>query len=78
MGIMTRIARSAVFADVPVVDLGQGDRINLGIAAILSRLDKDWLLQIERKTMDVLLDNIPWSYTKIFLPWNPYLITVEW
>ncbi len=37
---MTRIAPSAVFAEVPVVDLGQGDRINLGVAAILSRLDK--------------------------------------
>jgi AhpD family alkylhydroperoxidase len=35
---MTRIAPSAAFADVPIVDLGQGDRINLGIAAILSRL----------------------------------------
>ena len=45
---------------------------------ILSRRDKDWLLQVERKTMDVLLDNIPWGYTQIFLPWNPYLITVEW
>lgn len=45
---------------------------------ILSRRDKDWLLQIERKTMDVLLDNIPWGYTHIHLPWNPYLITVEW
>jgi AhpD family alkylhydroperoxidase len=40
IGIMTRIAPSAVFADVSVVDLGQGDRINLGVAAILSRLDK--------------------------------------
>jgi AhpD family alkylhydroperoxidase len=40
VGIMTRIAPSAVFADVSVVDLGQGDRINLGVAAILSRLDK--------------------------------------
>jgi AhpD family alkylhydroperoxidase len=37
---MTRIAPSTVFAEVPVVDLGQGDRINIGVAAILSRLDK--------------------------------------
>lgn len=37
---MTRIAPSDAFADVPVVDLGQGDRINLGVAAIVSRLPK--------------------------------------
>jgi AhpD family alkylhydroperoxidase len=35
---MTRIAASDAFADIPVVDLGQGDRINLGVAAIVSRL----------------------------------------
>jgi AhpD family alkylhydroperoxidase len=32
---MARIAPSGVFASVPVDDLGQGDRINLGVAAIL-------------------------------------------
>jgi AhpD family alkylhydroperoxidase len=37
---MTRIAPSSAFADVPVVDLGQGDRINLGVAAIVGRLPK--------------------------------------
>lgn len=36
---MTRIAQSTAFANVPVVDLGQGDRINLGVAAILGRLE---------------------------------------
>ena len=34
---MARIAPSTVFASVPVEDLGQGDRINLGVAAILGR-----------------------------------------
>jgi AhpD family alkylhydroperoxidase len=37
---MTRIAPSDAFADIPVVDVGQGDRINLGVAAIVSRLPK--------------------------------------
>jgi AhpD family alkylhydroperoxidase len=37
---MTRIAPSAAFADVPLVELGQGDRINLGVAAIIGRLGK--------------------------------------
>src|SRR5262245_65595016 len=33
--MMTRIAPSTAFASVPVDGLGQGDRINLGVAAIL-------------------------------------------
>ncbi|OBJ90464.1 carboxymuconolactone decarboxylase family protein [Mycobacterium asiaticum] len=33
-----RIARSAAFAEIPTQDLGQGDRINLGVAGIMSRL----------------------------------------
>jgi hypothetical protein len=44
----------------------------------LSRSDVHWLLQVERKTMDVLLEKIPWGYTTITLPWNNYLIYVEW
>ena len=44
----------------------------------LSRNDGHWLLQVERKTMDVLLEKLPWGYTTITLPWNNYLIYVEW
>lgn len=35
---MTRIVPSEAFAAVPLEDLGQGDRINLGVAAIIGRL----------------------------------------
>ncbi|SPM26650.1 Alkylhydroperoxidase family enzyme, contains CxxC motif, partial [Mycobacterium terramassiliense] len=35
---LTRIAPSEAFAAVPTQDLGQGDRINLGVAAIMGRL----------------------------------------
>ncbi len=37
-----------------------------------------WRLQVEQKTLDVLLDSIPWGYSTISLPWNGYLIFVEW
>jgi AhpD family alkylhydroperoxidase len=37
---MTRVAPSSAFADIPVVDIGQGDRINLGVASLVSRLPK--------------------------------------
>lgn len=35
---VTRIAPSEAFAAVPTQDLGQGDRINLGVAAVIGRL----------------------------------------
>ena len=35
---MARIEASDVFAGVHTTDLGQGDRINLGVAGIMSRL----------------------------------------
>jgi AhpD family alkylhydroperoxidase len=35
---MARIEPSDAFAAIPTVDLGQGDRINLGVAGIMSRL----------------------------------------
>ena len=35
---MTRIEPSTAFAAVPTTDLGQGDRINLGVAGIIGRL----------------------------------------
>lgn len=35
---MTRIQPSSAFAAVPIQDLGQGDRINLGVASIMGRL----------------------------------------
>ena len=45
---------------------------------ILTRKGNGWLLQVERKTLDVLVDRIPWVYNPVRLPWNDYLITVEW
>lgn len=35
---MARVAGSDEFSGVPTADLGRGDRINLGVAAIMSRL----------------------------------------
>ena len=35
---MARIEASDAFAAIPTTDLGQGDRINLGVAGIMSRL----------------------------------------
>jgi hypothetical protein len=45
---------------------------------LLTKKENGWLLQVERKTLDVLLDNIPWGYSTITLLWNKYLVFVEW
>jgi Contractile injection system tape measure protein len=45
---------------------------------IVTPKESNWQLQVERKTMDVLLDSIPWGFSTITLPWNDYLIFTEW
>ncbi len=45
---------------------------------LITQKNNGWLLQVERKTLDVLLESIPWGYATITLPWNGYLIHVEW
>ncbi|MEI6756333.1 MAG: hypothetical protein FDX18_11150 [Chlorobium sp.] len=45
---------------------------------LLSVKEEGWLLQVERKTLDVLLDSLPWGYSTVLLPWNDYHIHVEW
>lgn len=40
--------------------------------------DGDWLLQVERKSIDILLDHLPWSISMVKLPWMPQILWVEW
>lgn len=42
------------------------------------RNDTDWLLQVEPKSWDVLLDHLPWGIGMIKLPWMENLLWVEW
>ena len=37
-----------------------------------------YLLQIERKTIDILLESLPFAINTIKLPWNEYLLYTEW
>lgn len=45
---------------------------------ILSKQPNGWKLTIERTTVDVLLDRLPWSISMIVLPWSNEMIYVEW
>lgn len=45
---------------------------------LLTQKESGWLLQIERKTIDVLVDSIPWGYNTLTFSWSDNLIFVEW
>jgi hypothetical protein len=40
--------------------------------------DGDWLLRVENRTVDILLDQLPWGTSLIKLPWMSRLLKVEW
>ncbi|MEI6333083.1 MAG: contractile injection system tape measure protein [Methylococcaceae bacterium] len=42
------------------------------------RDDGDWLLQVENKTVDILLNQLPWGISMIKLPWTQRMLWVEW
>jgi hypothetical protein len=44
----------------------------------LSTRDGHWLLRIERRTFDVLLDRLPWTFAWVRLPWMSFPLQVEW
>ena len=44
---------------------------------ILKR-ENGWSLKIERTTVDMLIDRLPWGISIITLPWNKELIYAEW
>ena len=47
-------------------------------SGILSRKESGWLLQVERKPYDVLLERLPWSISIIKLSWMKQPLHVEW
>ncbi|TCD10400.1 hypothetical protein EZ449_08595 [Pedobacter frigidisoli] len=45
---------------------------------ILNYKDGSWNLAVEKKGFDILFDQLPWGFSIIKLPWNKYLIQVNW
>jgi hypothetical protein len=37
-----------------------------------------WNLKVERKTLDILVDQVPWTFRMIFHSWMPRPLHVEW
>lgn len=46
--------------------------------AIIEKKDGAWLVRIQRTSLDILLDSLPWSISVIRLPWTQHLIQTEW
>jgi hypothetical protein len=44
----------------------------------LLKTESGWRVQIERKTLDILLDRLPWGIGLVKMPWMPELLMVEW
>ncbi|MCK9636297.1 MAG: contractile injection system tape measure protein [Methylobacter tundripaludum] len=44
----------------------------------LSASEGSWLLRVERKTYDVVLERFPWSWQWFKLPWMEHPFRVEW
>lgn len=45
---------------------------------LLTREANGWSIYVERMTVDVLIDHLPWSLSIVKMPWNDDLIYVEW
>ena len=44
----------------------------------LFRAEAGWILKVEQKTIDILLDKLPWGIGTIKLPWMDTVLNVEW
>ncbi|MFN0276475.1 MAG: contractile injection system tape measure protein, partial [Chitinophagales bacterium] len=44
----------------------------------LTFLDDEWLLQVEQKTVDILMNKMPWGVSYIKLPWMKHVLRTEW
>jgi hypothetical protein len=44
----------------------------------LERADTHWRLRVESRAFDMLLDDLPWAFKTVRLPWMPEVLHVEW
>lgn len=45
---------------------------------ILTEYEDKWILKVERKAFDILIERIPWSFSIIKFPWMRKILYVEW
>lgn len=44
----------------------------------IEKTEREWVLTVEERAFDILLDSIPWSYKLVRLPWMENILKVNW
>ena len=60
------------------ISLERFSQIFLQRKGAIKQRDGQWLLQVEKKPQDVLLNKLPWPIQVIQLPWMENIMIVEW
>jgi len=45
---------------------------------LVQKTDKNFSIQVEKSSIDILLESLPFGILTIKLPWNEYFIYTEW
>ncbi len=45
---------------------------------VLRAQNKQWELEVEPQSFDMLIDHLPWSFGHIKLPWMEKLVFTKW
>jgi len=73
--LQAAIAQAPILKDMSIPAFRSTFLLRQGI---LSTRDGAWLLRVERKTFDVVLDRFPWNTDWVKLPWMQTALRVEW
>ncbi|NOQ72218.1 MAG: hypothetical protein GQ574_09470 [Crocinitomix sp.] len=44
----------------------------------LTEFEESWLLTVEQKGIDIIMNKLPWGYSMIKLPWMDKILQVQW
>ena len=47
-------------------------------AGFIEKTEREWVITVEERAFDILLDSIPWSYKLMRLPWMDNMLRVNW
>ncbi|WP_448661443.1 contractile injection system tape measure protein [Sphingomonas sp. CJ20] len=72
---------TAVLANWPALNNSSPDALRetfLQRAGRIAKSEDRWTITVERRTLDVLVDQIPWGFRLMFHPWMEEPLHVEW
>ncbi len=45
---------------------------------LIQKAENNFLVQVEKSSIDILLDSLPFGIRTIKMPWNEYIVYTEW